>query len=210
MRTRFTVYVLVCVASVFACGGESRRTIPNAAPSATTEPVPSACPPELLLEFGPAMAVGSLPSGITVEPLQVPDYSVAPGFPDAGVPYPTPDPATWDRSELHAGACVFRVTGLELGCYPKGGRFVTGSCSGLEDGRPLVSPASFYDDHQCDGVAPGCITADAWNGEPGAWWYFAPRDAGVTDLVVCAPACANSFYGYGGCLRLRPNALTCP
>jgi hypothetical protein len=205
-----------CVASS-ACGGESRRHVSTAPSSDTSDsaPVapPLACPAELLLEFGAAMVVGALPDGVTVDPLQVPDYSAAPNPPAEGVPYPAPDSSAWDRSDVPAGACVFRLHGVDSRCYPKGASFFTGSCSGLEDGRPLIAPDSFYDEYKCTDTMPGCPVSDPWSGEPGNWWYFAPGndgDDGVATLVVCAPACANSFYGYGGCLRLHPNELTCP
>ncbi len=197
-----------------ACGGESRRYVGGPSPSETSEPTPApdvpVCPPELLVEFGPDMTIGTLPDGVAIDSLQVPDYSLAPNPPPAGVPYPAPDPAEWDRSDLPAGACVFRLHGVDARCYPKGATFFTGSCSGLEDGRPLIAPSSFYDKYRCTSVAPGCPASDPWSGEPGYWWYFVPRSDTVTDLVVCAPACANSFFGYGGCLRLHPNELTCP
>lgn len=197
-----------------ACGGESRRYVSDAPSSTASESPPDsaplACPPELLVEFGPDMTIGALPDGVSVEALQVPDYSVGPNPPASGVPYPPPDPPAWDRSELPAGACVFRLHGVDTACYPKGATFFTGSCSGLEDGRPLTAPSSFYDQYKCTNVAPGCPASDPWSGEPGYWWYFTAESDSVADLVVCAPACANSFYGYGGCLRLHPNELTCP
>jgi len=206
--------VLAWCALVFACGGESRRYVSGASSSeASASPAPQSppnCPPELLVEFGPELAIGALPDGVSIESLQVPDYSVAPNPPPEGVPYPTPDPSEWDRSELPAGACVFRLHGVDARCYPKGATFFTGSCGGLEDGRPLIAPSSFYDEYKCTDVVPGCPASDPWSGEPGFWWYFVPESDTVTELVICAPACANSFYGYGGCLRLHPNELTCP
>lgn len=213
LRAR-TVRVVAAVTFLVACGGESRRYVSTSPSSETSEPAPNAappnCPTELLVEFGPAMAVGALPDGVTVDTLQVPDYSVAPNPPAEGVPYPEPDPSTWDRSETPAGACVFRLHGVDTRCYPKGATFFTGSCNGLDEGRPLIAPDSFYDEYKCKDVAPGCPASDPWSGEPGNWWYFSPESDSVTNLVVCAPACANSFYGYGGCLRLHPNQLTCP
>jgi hypothetical protein len=208
------VHVTAVVAPLAACGGESRRYVESAPSSETSDPPPSApplaCPAELLVEFGPSMTVGTLPDGVTVDTLAVPDYSIAPNPPAAGVPYPEPDPSAWDRSETPAGACVFRLHGVDARCYPKGATFFTGSCGGLADGRPLIAPYSFYDAYKCTDVSPGCAASDPWSGEPGNWWYFAPESAAVTRLVVCAPACANSFFGYGGCLRLHPNELACP
>ena len=40
---------------------------------------------------------------------------------------------------MPAGACVFRLHGVDTRCYPKGATFFTGSCSGLGDGRPLIA-----------------------------------------------------------------------
>jgi hypothetical protein len=140
------------------------------------------------------------PDGITIEPLQTPDYPYPIPYPYPALPAPNPDPATWDRSELPANACVFRLHGVNAACFPNGGIFFTGSCSSLMGGIG-VAPGSFYDSHACN-VEPGCPTADISAGEIGYWWYLVDR-GDATDLVICAPECAGSFTSFGGCLSLR-------
>jgi hypothetical protein len=141
--------------------------------------------------------------GTTVETLQVPDYPA----PDYTQPSPqsNSDPATWDRSELPAGACVFRLYGLHAACFPTGGdirQFVADpniSDSGDPDaGQPqvlTVVTSSYYDLEGCS-VEPGCPSADA-RATLGSWWYLADRGE-ATDLVVCAPECYFNFVSYTG------------
>jgi hypothetical protein len=106
-----------------------------------------------------------------------------------------------------AGACVFRLWGVNAACYPAGGTFFTGSCAELNAEPVHVSPGSYYDGGGGCGVAPGCPSAEPYAFDPGAWWYFGnsgvENGATFTDLVICAPECANSFALAGGCLRLR-------
>jgi hypothetical protein len=176
------------------------------------ESAATGCPEELLLDIDPKVDQLTESGAITIEPLQEPDFSNIPPYDfDAGLPDQNPDPATWDRSDLPAGACVFRLYGVQAGCYSGGGIFFTDSCSTLKSDRGVnVAPSSFYDTNTCTGVAPGCPSADPYEFEPGSWWYLVPRSDDVTDLVICAPECASSFYLEGGCLRLRPTAAhTC-
>jgi hypothetical protein len=138
-------------------------------------------------------------SGVYVEPLQVPDYGTRPNnyFPQ----YDLPDPSSWDRSMLPAGACVFRVHGMAANCVRDGILF-EGECPAPGVGG--VAPGGFYGGPYCgQNVGPGCPIADPWS-EVGYWWYMQPDGANV-DLVICAPECAGAFAWTGGaCLKLSP------
>jgi hypothetical protein len=135
-------------------------------------------------------------SGVSAEPLQVPSYAARPG--NYAPEYDEPDPSTWDRSPLPAGACVFRIHGLHANCQRNGVLFEGGCASG-------VAPGSFYDTQYCaQNVDPGCPSADPWRESTGYWWYTQPDGADV-DLVVCAPECNIAItQSQGACLRLRP------
>lgn len=170
------------------------------------------CPNELLIDIDPRVTDPTISDRVSVDPIQepvFPDPAVPP--PGAPLPDPNPDPSTWDHSEIPAGACVFRLWGVDANCYPSGGEFFTSSCAAVSAGGPLIAPSSYYDAPRC-GVIPGCPSAEPYLGEPGYWWYFG--ESGVfgndafTDIVICAPECANSF-AMGGCLRLRPNGSRC-
>ena len=139
-------------------------------------------------------------SGIYAEPLQVPDYGTPPNnFPQ----YDFPDPSSWDRSPLPAGACIFRLHGMSADCVRNGILFV-GACPA--PGVPGVAPGSFYDEPFCgQSIVPGCPTADPWS-PAGFWWYSQPDGANV-DLVVCAPECAEGIDSAGACLNLVPPTL---
>ncbi len=229
-----------------ACGGESRRTepnadapngvpmpapsdgVPNTSPSAIPTATASTCsssaaptplptatstdpsPPPAMpcptneIYFELDMNVGAITTasdGTTVETLQVPDYP-APDYTQP-VPQPNSDPANWDRSELPAGACVFRLYGLHAACFPTGGdikQLVTDSSnSGSPDAGPpqvlVVGSMSYYDMQGCS-VEPGCPSADPRD-SLGWWWYVADRGDAM-DVVVCAPECANDFVPYTG------------
>ena len=172
------------------------------------------CPAELLIHIEPRVAEPTVSGSVNVEPLQEPAYPdplVRP--PGSALPDPNRDPATWNRAEIPAGACVFRLEGVNSDtCYLSGGEFFTGSCAALSAGGPKIAPASYYDVARCD-VRPGCPSAEPYADAPGYWWYFSesglhPNGAPFSDLVICAPECANSF-AQGGCLRLRPNGSRC-
>lgn len=213
---------VICGALVGACGGEARRPSDASPPAPTTDTVPTsstpACPPpgpppsldcpaELLLDVDPRVAETTVSGSVRIEPIQEPEFPYPVVFPpDTPLPDPNPDPATWDRSDVPAGACVFRLWGVNAACYPSGGTFFTESCAAVGAGGPLIAPGSYYDGNEC-GRAPGCPSAEPYIVSSGYWWYFG--NSGVaesgevfTDLVICAPECANSF-AMGGCLRLH-------
>jgi len=227
--------LLAVLVPATGCGGESRRLEPApsdaaAVASATPTPTPvlpdcgsaatdldAGAPsagrcPSLLLDVDPRAHDTCRSDGVTVEPLQLPDSFDFDALEPQTGPFPdqNPDPATWDRSALPAGACVFRLHGVDASCYPLGGTFFTGSCAGQVEGRQ-IEPYSFYEAYSycTSGPAPGCPSADPRVGEPGNWWYFVDQ-GDAADLVICAPECWNSFALSGGCLRLNPTALpTC-
>lgn len=137
-------------------------------------------------------------SGLSVEPLQAPDYGVRP---DDHVPsYIQPDPSAWDRSTRPAGACVFRLHGMSASCLSRGLLF-EGGCPA--PGDPGVAPQSFYESPFCkQALVPGCPISDPW-GIVGAWWYL-QNDGADVDLVVCAPGCEVAIAGPGGaCLSFN-------
>lgn len=222
--------VLAACVAVSACGGESRRTVDEApssepsdmpaepAPSDTAQPPlspePIACASELELDVDPRMTAPSAADGVTVELLQAQASWNTELPPSGAIPDENSDPSTWDRSALPAGACVFRIYGMDgLHCYPSGGTFFTGSCAALNSDGVNVAPGSYYDSgYECT-TAPGCPSADGYPEPIGYWWYFSEsgfdleRRQDFTDLVICAPECANSFPR-GGCLRLWTPAFT--
>ncbi|HTQ02303.1 MAG TPA: hypothetical protein VMI54_00550 [Polyangiaceae bacterium] len=183
-------------------------------PPTMPPPNPPSCPDRLEIDVDPSVSRSiSLSNGITVEPEQEPT------FPPSLIPPPgtmvdaNPDPSTWDRSALPAGACVFRLVGVNGDCYPRGGQFFTDTCGDYHADAFHVSPGSFYEVHDCN-ETPGCPSAEPYVDAPGYWWYLA--NTGIeadgtpfTDLVICAPECANSFTPSGGCLILVPNTSTC-
>jgi hypothetical protein len=136
---------------------------------------------------------GELPRPATVvtsTPLQYPKYQP----PDAGAlsPGQTTDPSTWDRSQLPAGACVFRVQGLSAACLQHA-QILAGPCA-----QPVsVGLINVTDFGQCGpGDIPGCSTSDPWNGG-GDWWYV-QADGDDYDIVMCAPECAQQVAWNGG------------
>jgi len=205
-----------------ACGGESRRTTPapapTPAPASTTPPVPSDCPetptdldagvprhgcPALLLDIDPR-AHDTCPSGgVTVEPLQLPESIGLLEPSTEPLPSQDPDPSTWDTSARPAGACVFRLHGVDAGCYAGGGVFFTGACAAQAADPGTWTPGFADDRSYCvPGPVPGCPSADPqWQGV-GYWWYLVDQ-GDAADLVICAQECWHSFYA-GGCLALDP------
>jgi hypothetical protein len=158
------------------------------------EPVPDATCSGLTVN----LLGSSLTNDVWSEPLQVPKYGTRPDgyYP----PSANTDPASWDRSPLPAGACVFRIHGLTPNCV-RSGTLWEASCQpdGFGDER-LLAP-SFYETGVCmRHIAPGCPTADPWNAA-GHWWYLQPDGENV-DLVVCAPECASSIVNNSPCLEL--------
>lgn len=127
-------------------------------------------------------------SGAWAEPLQIPTSLSTMSPPD--VDWRPLGPETWDRSELPAGACVFRIHGVAPDCLARGGRLQYGPCGGL--GIPVV-PTGYYEQPYCEqGIAPGCPTSEAWR-SINAIWYAAP-DASAADstlLVICAAICGQ-------------------
>jgi hypothetical protein len=165
-------------------------------------PVPDAAcvAQQIPLSFPPPTSVGPSPTPeVWVEALQVPNYGVRPeGYYPPSV---DSDPATWDRSPLPAGACVFRLHGLSPSCQ-RAGILWEATCH-VEDliGGPHVPIPSYYGASVCmRHITPGCPTADPWNAA-GYWWYMQPDGENV-DIVVCAPECASSIATHGGCLEL--------
>jgi hypothetical protein len=205
---------------LLACGGESRRRQPAivsdaGAPNAATDagadanpvprPKPASCPTLTLPIDATSLAVTEV-DGVVIEPLQLPDYPAepAPSCPGCG-PSGDPDPSTWDRSELPANACVFRLHGVSAACYPLGGTIYTDSC----ETWPKVAPGTFYEHYACSGVVPGCPTPEPYNHALGYWWYLVDR-GDAADLVICAPECAGSFKHGPACAVLDPaRSVTC-
>ncbi|MEP7053322.1 MAG: hypothetical protein ABJB12_23365, partial [Pseudomonadota bacterium] len=110
------------------------------------------------------------------------------------------DPATWDRSPLPAGACVYRIHGLTPNCQ-RAGTLEPDSCEGYSFGGSPAEVPSYYETSVCTRrIAPGCPTADPWNAS-GHWWYLQPDGENV-DLVLCAPECASPALKDSGCLHL--------
>jgi hypothetical protein len=132
--------------------------------------------------------------GLIVEALQIPEFTEANRSEPGPLSVP---PEAWDRSELPAGACVFRLHGFDSSCYRPAyyGDIYTGRCA---DNSFQISPGSYYSQHQCQGGPPGCPSSK-WGrfGNEGYWWYLTPRD-GATDLVICADQCQASFVQAGG------------
>jgi hypothetical protein len=170
---------------------------------------PPDCPARLDIDINPSAGAPTLSSGVTIEPLQVPTFPNPIVVPPHACYGANPDPATWDYSDIPAGACVFRLHGVLAECYPSGGTFFTGSCASIDGGGVKIAPGSFYDAHACGDVAPGCPSADPWTSGAGYWWYLVDRGRSVADLVICAPECAASFAENGGCLALRSTAVDC-
>lgn len=136
------------------------------------------------------------PADIWVEALQLPTFEADVLAPQEPVP-PT-DPADWDRSEMPAGACVFRLHGVTHGCLSSSMSFQGGACG--SDG-PHVVPLSFYELAECGkGVAPGCPSSDPWDFS-GQYWYAVPSRvrADETTIVVCAALC-KPWLGTQACL----------
>ncbi len=191
---------------VVACGGQAASDAPppmssgGSGPTALceqTEPVPASCVPQLIpLEFT-AGSKQQLPNGVVIEALQIPVFDASNQGPLFD--YSTAPPELWDRSALPAGACVFRLHGVDARCYSDLDRSIiqTGGCD-----RPLEVAPGGYDVRQCRDIAPGCPKA-TWFTTPGYWWYLNEAD-GAVDVVICAPECAGSFAGGSHCLRLNP------
>lgn len=167
---------------------------------------PADCPAELEVDVDPRNPVATFDGIVTVVPLQEPGAWNTDPPPVADR---DPDPSTWDRSSTPAGACVFHLYGVDGRCYPEGGTFFTGPCVALDGPGPKVAPGSYYENPGICSGAPGCPSTSADIGAPGYWWYlgdpFLIGEQIVTDLVICAPECFQSFTPNGGCLRLRPN-----
>jgi hypothetical protein len=144
-------------------------------------------------------------AGVTVEPLQVPSFGGAAAYYGP----PAPDPSTWDRSPLPAGACVYRLHGVNPACFPLGGSLWPYDCAELEsDSEPRVLPFSFYEMYGCHDVAPGCPASLPGTLQPGHWWYLSPVSETETDLVICAPLCDETYFSVA-CLILNDSRDRC-
>jgi hypothetical protein len=169
-------------------------------------PKPASCPSLRLPIDATNFAVLEV-DGVLIEPLQLPDYpEPTPPRWECG-PSGDPDPSTWDRSELPANACVFRLHGVSAGCYPFGGTIFTSPCETLDAG-PKVAPGTFDEHYACTGVVPGCPTPEPYYYATGYWWYLVDR-GDAADLVICAPECAGSFQYGPACAVLKPHPGTC-
>jgi hypothetical protein len=175
---------------------------PSSVPFGCPDPALQPTCPELNVDLVPISAERTSDPAVWVEPLQFPDFGTRP--PGYFPPNDQADPASWDRSAVPAGACVFRLHNAASNCL-RPGRVYIESCAGFlaaEPGAAHVVPVSFYETSGCEqGTAPGCPSADPWN-PVGIWWYELPHGADL-DVVVCAPLCADEFAG-GVCLRLPP------
>jgi hypothetical protein len=138
-----------------------------------------------------------LPSGAWAEPVQVPPLDRDPN----AEPLPPVQPDQWDRSEVPADACVFKLHGLERGCLAPSMTLGFGSCEPLPPGQHRVIPFGFYESMHCaEGVAPGCPPPGSGAGD-GQWWYLVPNPSAPSEatLVICSQLCMN--FG--------PNGLAC-
>jgi hypothetical protein len=144
-------------------------------------------------------------SGVRVEPLQVPMFERG-GWYDGPR---SPDPATWDRSALPKGACVYRLHGVSADCYPLGGFLWSGSCEAVSAHSQVPLLFSFYEIHRCDGVSPGCPSSEPKADAPGNWWYLVGVGPMESDLVICAPECTSAFAQGEACLDLSDSREGC-
>lgn len=136
--------------------------------------------------------------GVWAEPLQVPP-SQPMMIPPQTMPTP---PERWDRSELPAGACVFRVHGAPSDCLGEVGQVTLGVCA--PDRAPI--PLGYYELPNCDrGIAPGCPARDSYALDSFVW--YAVTDAGEaneTTLVICPALCESVVQAGAVCLRHSP------
>lgn len=143
---------------------------------------------------GPSLATGG---PAWAEPLQVPTLTDAMVLPPAA----PADPAAWDRSELPAGACVFRLHGVTPGCVGRGTlRF--GDCAE----NTHIIPESYYERPACsEGTAPGCPSPEP--DQSAQFWYAVPDQTheNVTTLVLCAGLCAAVEAYQAACLSHPPS-----
>jgi hypothetical protein len=140
------------------------------------------------------------PDGTVVEALQIPSFTEANHL----VSFENVPPESWDRSEIPAGACVFRIHGLHASCFVEQnyGMIFVGSCRQISDGSfPAISPGGYYE-QGCKTIAPGC-TRPTWGSSDGYWWYLNSRQDAI-DVVICAEQCGGSYNAGGNaCLMLR-------
>lgn len=134
--------------------------------------------------------------GVSVEPLQVPT-----SFEMTEIRWEKiPDPSTWDHSPVPAGACVYRLRGLNAACYGQIGTMRLAACEAKPTPEDIM-PFEFHEVYPCSsGVQPGCPTADANTIAPGNWWYLTQTAPDEANLVVCAPACLHWFHVDAACL----------
>jgi hypothetical protein len=139
-------------------------------------------------------------SGVYVQALQNPTFDESNRYSaehinEYGVWMPPEvPPEDWDRSELPAGACVYRLFGLPYECVPAADELLVGTCPRTPRiPKPSITEFRFH--HPA--LEPGCIRAEWAEEADGSWWYFRAGD-GFTDVVICAPLC-NAFYQVGAC-----------
>lgn len=134
-------------------------------------------------------AVKDLGNGVSVEVVQRTEFTQE-NHADSTAPH-MPRPELWDRSEMPAGACVFRITGITPSCYTHPDSIAVYHAP--NDGGVSVSQASYYARRLvqgidlCDWPIPGCPSSQ-WGGDGGYWWYLSEVD-GATLMVMCATAC---------------------
>lgn len=146
--------------------------------------------------------VSKTDTGAWAEPLQVPTY------PPFMVPPPEPmhvPPEAWDRSQLPAGACVFRIHGVPPDCLGREGRVSLNACD--PGGPPPPLPLGYYELNNCEqGIAPGCPSDDAYAGENYIWYAVPDAESpDTTKLVVCAGLCKTvTEYSMAVCVHRAP------
>lgn len=179
-------------------GGASSAGASSATLPGCPDPTLSATCPALKADLDFSGTTSSTSGSVWVEPLQIPQYGTRPpAYPWADLP----DPSLWDRSAMPAGACVFRLHGVPASCLRPGFIFFGSCAQNAIPEAPRVAPGSYYDSGQCGhGIAPGCPVAVPWN-RVGYWWYLLAQGAD-TDVVVCAPECADLASNGDACLEL--------
>jgi hypothetical protein len=194
---------LACVGA--ACGGwiadnQERAPADGSTPElhADGEPRGDECPFRSIRIDLTQVGTARLTNGVEVEPLQVPTFSAE----TRGDPA-QPSAPVWDDSPVPAGACVFRLRGVDASCYRKSAQLFLGLCD-----EHLISPSSFYEQRGCN-ETPRCA-GPAW-GSPSLsfWWYLAPA-AVDSNLVLCAAECAQEISARGACLFLDSDSRLCP
>lgn len=190
--------------SVAVGGGTSGGVAPDDRPLRAVRGCPDAswgnCDAGLYLTLtvdGPSDAG----NGVWVEPLRVERPPLPRGAPPADA---NAGPESWDRSELPAGACVFRVHGAPADCFAERGRLTFGACD--PGGPPRPVPVGYYESSRCsEGVAPGC-PKQPWGNQSYAWYAVREADDAVT-IVLCAGLCETALQANGACMSHAPQIV---